>query len=34
MGVSSGDYGTLNQLAVYVIQTYRNSVGDDAVPVY
>ena len=33
MGVDTGDYGDdLNKVAVYIIQTYRNSVGDDAPP--
>lgn len=35
MTVPVGDYGDkniLNSVAVYGIQTYRNTVGDDAVP--
>ena len=35
MGVDTGDYGPgLNKIAVYIIQTYRNSVGDDAPPMF
>jgi hypothetical protein len=38
MGVAEGDYGTaptiLNNIAVYGLQTYRNTVGDDAPPIY
>ena len=32
MRIDDGDYGTLNVIATYGIQTYRNTVGDDAVP--
>ena len=32
MRIDDGDYGTLNSIATYGIQTYRNTVGDDAVP--
>ena len=38
MGIAEGDYGTaptiLNNIAVYGLQTYRNTVGDDAPPIY
>ena len=38
MGIAVGDYGSdkniLNNVAIYAIQTYRNTVGDDAPPTY
>ena len=39
MGIGEGDYGAdpsldINLFAQYTIQTYRNTVGDDAPPIY
>ena len=34
MDIDDGDYPNLDEIAIFGIQTYRNSVGDDSPPGY